>query len=613
MQLHTEFVQLPLRFDAARLAKEIGALGEGAWRPHPQGFAGNDALPLVAANGDPDNDATAGAMAPTPALRACPYLRQVLARFGSTIGRSRLMRIVGDGEVQAHADISYYWWERVRIHIPLVTSPLARFQCGSREVNMAEGECWIFDTWREHRVCNPNPHPRIHLVIDTPGSAAFWQLVAAGSDPFDPATPATNIVDVEFDVAVDPALRFESINRPLVMSPWELATIAAWLEAEVEREALGTVELREHLRAGLAQLTQDWRSLWGAYGGGNQGLNEYRAVLDRFMQQVPEAAETVRFSNQVALATSLKSLIGEAALLSAGHAAAMQPRRVLRARQRLRRSIFIVCPPRSGSTFLFETLAQAPRLFTIGGESHGVIENIPGLSPAARGWDSNRLLAEDADRTTARALARAFAERARDRDGNAADPARPLRLLEKTPKNALRVPFLAEVFSNATFVYLHRDPRETISSMLDAWRSGRFVTYRHLPEWSGLPWSMLLTPGWRDLRGCDLAQIVARQWMSCVEILIQDLQRLPPERWCVASYARLVEDPQTEIERLCRFLGVRWDRDLSGPLPLSRYTLAAPEPDKWKRNAAELERVLPLIEPVAARARELFAHPPDIE
>ena len=79
----------------------------------------------------------------------------------------------------------------------------------------------------------------------------------------------------------------------------------------------------------------------------------------------------------------------------------------------------------------------------------------------------------------------------------------------------------------------------------------------------------------------------------------------------MASYSRLVADPQSEIARLCRFLGLQWDHDLSGPLPLSRYTLGAPDPHKWKRNATELESVLPLIEPVAARARDLFALAPE--
>lgn len=613
MQLPTEFIQLPLRFDAARLAAEISALGEQPWRPHPQGFAGNDAMPLVAAGGDPDNDATAGAMAPTPALRACPYLRQVLASLGSTIGRTRLMRIVGDGEVQPHADISYYWWERVRAHVPVITSPQARFQCGERAVNMAAGECWIFDTWREHRVSNPQREARIHLVIDTPGSAHFWALAAAGRDPFAKRDAAFVPAEVQFDEAADPPLRYERVNRPRVMTPWELATIAAWLEAEIEREAPGTEAARAQVRAALAVLTQDWRSLWSAYGASGEGIAEYRALLDRLLTDTSAAAEGLHFSNKVAVYTALRSLIDEAALAKDVQAQVVSLRQPVQqaARRRLRRAIFIVCPPRSGSTLLFETLAQAPRLFTIGGESHGVIENIHGLAPAARGWESNRLLAEDADRATAQTLARAFADRASDRSGNPADPARPLRLLEKTPKNALRVPFLAEVFGNASFVYLYRDPRETLSSMLDAWRSGRFVTYPHLPDWPGPPWSLLLTPGWREWRGMDLAQIVARQWMATVETLIGDLQRLPPERWCVASYSRLVADPGSEIGRLCRFLGLQWDRDLSGPLPLSRYTLGAPDPDKWKRNAAELERVMPLIEPVAARARDLFALAPE--
>ncbi|HMM56132.1 MAG TPA: sulfotransferase [Rudaea sp.] len=614
MQLPTEFIQLPLRFDAARLAAEIGAVGEAAWRPHPQGFAGNDAMPLVAAGGDPDNDATAGAMAPTPALRACPYLRQVLASLGSTIGRTRLMRIVGDGEVQAHADISYYWWERVRVHVPIVTSEQARFHCGERTVNMGAGECWIFDTWREHRVRNPVPEARIHLVIDTPGSAHFWAQAGAGRDPFAARSAAFAPAEIRFDAAVEPALRYERVNRPRVMSPWELATIAAWLEAEIEREAPGSESARAQVRAALAALTQDWRSLWSAFGASGEGIAEYQALLERLLAQTDPVMQDVSFSNKVALRTALRSLIVEAALLPAWpHAAPVaQPLQPVRARQRLRRAIFIVCPPRSGSTLLFETLAKAPGLFTSGDESHGLIENIGTLSPAARGWESNRLLAEDADRATARTLAQAFAARAHDRDGKPAGPSRPLRFLEKTPKNSLRVPFLAEAFGNSTFVYLYRDPRETLSSMLDAWRSGRFVTYRNLPGWTcELPWSLLLTPGWREWAGLPLVEIVARQWMATVEILIEDLQRLPPERWCVASYSRLVAEPEAEIARLCRFLGLDWDRRLDGPLPLSRYTLAAPNQDKWKRNAAELERILPMIEPVAARARDLFAFAPE--
>jgi uncharacterized protein (DUF934 family) len=46
--LDREFYQLPLRFDAARLAEEVLQFSEDDWRAHPQGHAGNTALPLVA-------------------------------------------------------------------------------------------------------------------------------------------------------------------------------------------------------------------------------------------------------------------------------------------------------------------------------------------------------------------------------------------------------------------------------------------------------------------------------------------------------------------------------------------------------------------------------------
>ncbi len=610
MQLASAFVKLPIGFDAERLRREIEALGESVWRPHPQGFEGNDALPLVAAYGDPDDDATAGPMRATPALEACPYLRQVMASFRSSIGRSRLMRIVGEGQVLQHADISYYWWERVRVHVPLVTTPDVMFHCGDQSVHMDTGECWIFDTWRAHTVRNPEPTARIHLVIDTPGSAHFWQMVARGWDPNAGNAAANPPEAVPYDQGQDPRLAFEQHNRPQVMTPWELATIVAWLEAEMDRDPAVDTSHLHPLRMALAALCQDWRSLWGANGDARQAVPTYRILLKRLVSSLENIDPDIRFSNGVSIPNAVSSLVLEAALLADSGQARTRGARPSGPRRRLRHPVFVVNPPRSGSTLLFETLAQAPGLLTTGDESHQLIESIPGLSPAARQWASNRLEAADADRATARALAAAFVERLRDRDGNPPPGKGTLRLLEKTPKNVLRVPFFAEAFPDSLFVYLYRDPRETISSMLDAWRSGRFVTYPNLPGWDGPPWSLLLVPGWQHLNGRTLPEIVALQWAASVEIVLEDLKKLPPDRWCVASYSELIDEPQQEIERLCSFLGLKWGQQLESPLPLSRYTLGAPDPDKWKHNAADLDIALPLVEKTVAKAREVFARPP---
>lgn len=84
--------------------------------------------------------------------------------------------------------------------------------------------------------------------------------------------------------------------------------------------------------------------------------------------------------------------------------------------------------------------------------------------PAARGYVSNRLTAEDATPEVAAQLRDRFARQLRDRENGhlidlppEARPAR-LRLLEKTPKNALRIPFLRALYPDARFLFLYREP-----------------------------------------------------------------------------------------------------------------------------------------------------------
>jgi hypothetical protein len=62
----------------------------------------------------------------------------------------------------------------------------------------------------------------------------------------------------------------------------------------------------------------------------------------------------------------------------------------------LNRPIIIVAAPRSGSTLLFETLAVAHGLCTVGGEAHWLVEDHAELRPGAPGVESNRLEAQHA-------------------------------------------------------------------------------------------------------------------------------------------------------------------------------------------------------------------------
>lgn len=270
------------------------------------------------------------------------------------------------------------------------------------------------------------------------------------------------------------------------------------------------------------------------------------------------------------------------------------------------RPIVVFSAPRSGSTLLFETLARAPGVHTVGGESHRIIESIPSLHPAARDYASNRLDAGDATQDVVADVRARFHAALRDRDGQPPLPGTSPRLLEKTPKNILRVPFMRKVFPDARYVVLFREPAAVLSSMIEAWRSGHFVTYRQLPGWQGPPWSLLLVPGWQRVSGRPLEEIVAYQWGRAMHVLLEDLEALPASSWMPVRYEALVADPQAQVARLCAWLALDWDMELR-QLPLSRFTVSAPQPGKWRRNEAQIRRVLPLVEGIQARVEALLA------
>ena len=616
MKLPVPFIQLPLSFDAARLAAEIGAVDPSCWRPHTHGFPGNDALPLLSVDGDPAIERVNGRMAPTPYLRRMPYLRQVLASFGTVLGRCRLMRLSGHAEVKAHIDMDYYWRDRVRVHVPIVTQPTVRFYCGTDETHMGIGECWIFDNWRRHRVVNDAVESRIHLVTDTVGTQSFWDLVAAGR-PHDRRDPNWRVRTVEYDAVQDPVLVMEAVNIPKVMNPWELRSHLTALFAEAEPSPQV-----QRLAQATNRFTSAWRALWAAHGEDDAGLPGYGEALEHYRAELARLGVGIVLRNGAPLMKTIESGVLKPAIASAQSkgdpetretesplAQPPTPRSWIGRDPHFDRPVMIVCPPRSGSTLLFETLARAPQVFTVGGESHRIIEGVAGLRPAARDFDSNRLDQDDATATHVAEVRARFLAAVRDRNGHPSSSAHlPLRLLEKTPKNSLRVPFLARAFPEARFLFLYRDPREVLSSMIEAWESGRFGTYPRLPGWSGPPWSLVLVPGWRALQGRPLHEIVAHQWAETTRLLLEDLAALPAERRLLARYDTFLADPVTEVRRLCEALELDWDLVLTGDLPLSRFTVSKPAKDKWRRHEREIASVWPALEPLAARSAA-FAMP----
>ncbi len=264
------------------------------------------------------------------------------------------------------------------------------------------------------------------------------------------------------------------------------------------------------------------------------------------------------------------------------------------------RPIFIVAAPRSCSTLLFQTLAQSEALWSLGDESHHIFESHPKLRPITGLADSNRLVADVLDEVLEQSIPAAFYAQIKDRSGSFLKPDcdQKIRLLEKTPKHSLRIPFLNALFPDALFIYLFRDPKKNINSIIEAWRSGRFVMYPTLRTRHG-PWSLLLPPEWREQVSKPIEEIASFQWLSANRFIIEDLKQIAPDRRVAINADELLMNPLSSVRRLCDFMGIGLDDGLHAylkrPLPLSRYTLSAPGQDKWRENGESIERIWPKI------------------
>lgn len=264
----------------------------------------------------------------------------------------------------------------------------------------------------------------------------------------------------------------------------------------------------------------------------------------------------------------------------------------------LDRPIFIIGAPRSGSSLLFNVLRTSSRLAHWPGEAHEVWE--ADYHPALRGWDSNALDATDVTPEAAARIRRSFVLLTGSHR----------RMIGKTPRNSLRVPFVDALFPDARFVFLRRDGLDNVNSLINAWRTPRYKTYR-LPEPHSIPgvdplwWKFVLYPEWRaDSRG-PLEVVCAQQWKVCNDGALEAAAAMSSDRWIEVSYEDFIERPVEETGRMMELLELPYEQRVRDTAAAARRTpiniVTPPERGKWRReNPQEIAAILPLIAPTMA-------------
>jgi hypothetical protein len=185
----------------------------------------------------------------------------------------------------------------------------------------------------------------------------------------------------------------------------------------------------------------------------------------------------------------------------------------------------------------------------------------------------------------------------------------PVRLLEKTPENCLRLPFLLALFPDARVLYLTRDGRTNVNSLMEGWRQPHlFPGYPvpeplHIPGYSRPRWAFTLIPGWRELAASPLEEVCAWQWIRCNEAVLahRDTTQTP---YLTIRYEDLVAEPGAVLPQIAAFLDLDFEKDLArfaDSLPRINV-VSAPDQEKWRlQNPEAIVHIAPLIAPMMER------------
>ncbi len=181
------------------------------------------------------------------------------------------------------------------------------------------------------------------------------------------------------------------------------------------------------------------------------------------------------------------------------------------------------------------------------------------------------------------------------------------RLIEKTPKNCFRISFIDKLFDDCKFIFLKRDGRSNINSLIEGWKSkGKYLRIKDLPiplnikGYEGSGWNFVLPPEWENYVNKSLEEVCAFQWTSSNRAAIEGLKEIDNKRKITVSYEDLTEDTYTTIRNICDFIDIPFStnlRKISYKPPEVNY-VSKPKRDKWEKNAPLIENIYPQIEPV---------------
>lgn len=181
--------------------------------------------------------------------------------------------------------------------------------------------------------------------------------------------------------------------------------------------------------------------------------------------------------------------------------------------------IFVVGSPRSGTSLLRLILDSHPAI-ACGPESHFLADMDDGNRRFSRelaryGWDDSYW------NTKYRDFVGSFKQEYSESKGKT-------RWADKTPRNALHLPFITSLFPDAQVIHIIRDARMVTASALARW-------------------------GWRRAWG------IPERWTASVQAAREAGAMMPASQYREMRFEKLLGDTEGELRALFAWLGEPWD------------------------------------------------------
>lgn len=269
-----------------------------------------------------------------------------------------------------------------------------------------------------------------------------------------------------------------------------------------------------------------------------------------------------------------------------------------------------------------------PPILLIGNVRSGttMIQSLVSRHPALTSWfeprtvwayadprrPHDRFTEKDASAGVIRYIHRRFRRYQKVHDG--------LQIVEKTPSNVLRIPYVHKIFPQSKIIYIVRHPLDQISSSELEWQTpisaGKLWSrlketpksqlHHYLPRFAAdqirkkilrkdyvSVWGVRYPGIYEDLKDRPITETIAQQWLECVRQADEDLSRLPTETWILVRYEDVLRRPVEQFCRIFHHLQVEMETSLRNDIEAGIRTNAR---DKWMRMEPEsLRRCLTVL------------------